>query len=118
MPDLRQACATGKSAEDTAPADALVRFGAMEDLAHKKIFPSLPRGNGSHYSLQSNGEVLVIFLSASRFATTRPQSKALSSALFCRQVLPKTNQIQGALCRIAFSNGTILVPRLSSPNIP
>ena len=41
MPDLRQGCATGKIAEDTAPADALVLFGAMGDLAHKKIFPAL-----------------------------------------------------------------------------
>src|SRR6478752_4896282 len=41
MPDLRQRCATGNSAEDTAPADALVLFGAMGDLAHKKIFPAL-----------------------------------------------------------------------------
>src|SRR5579864_106780 len=41
MPDLRQRCATGKSSEDTAPADALVLFGGMGDLAHKKIFPAL-----------------------------------------------------------------------------
>ena len=41
MPDLRKGCATGKSGEDTAPADALVLFGAMGDLAHKKIFPAL-----------------------------------------------------------------------------
>src|SRR5580704_8887893 len=41
MPDLRQGCVTGRSAEDTAPADALVLFGAMGDLAHKKIFPAL-----------------------------------------------------------------------------
>src|SRR5438132_4179008 len=41
MPDLRQGCATAKSAEDTTPADALVLFGAMGDLAHKKIFPAL-----------------------------------------------------------------------------
>ncbi len=41
MPDLREGCATAKSAEDTAPADALVLFGAMGDLAHKKIFPAL-----------------------------------------------------------------------------
>ena len=40
MPDLRQN-ATGKPGEDTAPADALVIFGAMGDLAHKKIFPAL-----------------------------------------------------------------------------
>src|ERR1700737_1187237 len=41
MPDLRQGCKTEKSVEDTAPADALVLFGAMGDLAHKKIFPAL-----------------------------------------------------------------------------
>src|ERR1700674_5235442 len=41
MPDLRQGCMTGKPSEDTAPADALVLFGAMGDLAHKKIFPAL-----------------------------------------------------------------------------
>src|ERR1700730_14442654 len=41
MPDLRQGCATGKPRKDTAPADALVLFGAMGDLAHKKIFPAL-----------------------------------------------------------------------------
>jgi len=40
MPDLRQGCATGKATEETAPADALVLFGAMGDLAHKKIFPA------------------------------------------------------------------------------
>ena len=42
MPDLRQGCATGKSTEETMPADALVLFGTMGDLAHnKKIFPTL-----------------------------------------------------------------------------
>src|SRR5450755_1318995 len=41
MPDLRQACTSGKPLEDTAPSDALVLFGAMGDLAHKKIFPAL-----------------------------------------------------------------------------
>src|SRR6266852_8981142 len=41
MPDLRQGGATEKSHEDTVPADALVLFGAMGDLAHKKIFPAL-----------------------------------------------------------------------------
>jgi glucose-6-phosphate 1-dehydrogenase len=41
MPDLRQGCTTGKPSEATAPADALVLFGAMGDLAHKKIFPAL-----------------------------------------------------------------------------
>jgi glucose-6-phosphate 1-dehydrogenase len=41
MPDLKQGGATGKTGEETAPADALVLFGAMGDLAHKKIFPAL-----------------------------------------------------------------------------
>lgn len=41
MPDLRQGCTTSKSIEDAEPADALVLFGAMGDLAHKKIFPAL-----------------------------------------------------------------------------
>jgi glucose-6-phosphate 1-dehydrogenase len=41
MPDPRQGCTTGKPTEDTTPADALVLFGAMGDLAHKKIFPAL-----------------------------------------------------------------------------
>ena len=41
MLDLRQGCATGKTTEETLPADALVLFGAMGDLAHKKIFPAL-----------------------------------------------------------------------------
>lgn len=41
MPDLRLGCSTRKDTEDTKPADALVLFGAMGDLAHKKIFPAL-----------------------------------------------------------------------------
>lgn len=41
MPDLRHSRTTGESSEDTKPADALVLFGAMGDLAHKKIFPAL-----------------------------------------------------------------------------
>lgn len=36
MPDLRQGCTTGQPSEDTAPADALVLFGAMGDLAIRK----------------------------------------------------------------------------------
>jgi hypothetical protein len=35
MPDLREGCATGRHGEKTGPADALVLFGAMGDLAHK-----------------------------------------------------------------------------------
>src|ERR1700688_375922 len=41
MPDFRQGCSTEKNTEETMPADALVLFGAMGDLAHKKIFPAL-----------------------------------------------------------------------------
>jgi len=41
MPDLRQSCATERSSPDAEPADALVLFGAMGDLAHGKIFPAL-----------------------------------------------------------------------------
>lgn len=41
MPDLRQGCTKGKPDDDTTPSDALVLFGAMGDLAHKKIFPAL-----------------------------------------------------------------------------
>jgi hypothetical protein len=29
MPDLREGCGAGKPSEETAPADALVLFGAM-----------------------------------------------------------------------------------------
>src|SRR5260370_10498824 len=41
MPDLRLGRTTRESSEDARPADALVLFGAMGDLAHKKIFPAL-----------------------------------------------------------------------------
>jgi glucose-6-phosphate dehydrogenase-like protein len=41
MPDLGPGCTTGKPTDQTMPADALVLFGAMGDLAHKKIFPAL-----------------------------------------------------------------------------
>src|SRR5437588_470834 len=41
MPDLREGGMTGKPLENATPADALVLFGAMGDLAHKKIFPAL-----------------------------------------------------------------------------
>jgi glucose-6-phosphate 1-dehydrogenase len=41
MPDVRHGRTTRESSEDTRPADALVLFGAMGDLAHKKIFPAL-----------------------------------------------------------------------------
>jgi glucose-6-phosphate 1-dehydrogenase len=41
MPDLRQSCTTERSGPDAQPSDALVLFGAMGDLAHRKIFPAL-----------------------------------------------------------------------------
>src|SRR5438552_11807105 len=41
MPDLRQSCATDRSELSAQSADALVLFGAMGDLAHRKIFPAL-----------------------------------------------------------------------------
>jgi glucose-6-phosphate 1-dehydrogenase len=55
MPNLRQGCATEKPGEDTTPADALVLFGAMGDLAHKKIFPAL-----HHMGLRGHLDVPVI----------------------------------------------------------
>jgi hypothetical protein len=41
MPDLGQSCTTERSGPDAQPSDALVLFGAMGDLAHRKIFPAL-----------------------------------------------------------------------------
>src|ERR1022692_4497213 len=63
MPDLRQACATGKSTEETMPADALVLFGAMGDLAHKKIFPAL-------YHMMRHGHLDVPVIGVARAART------------------------------------------------
>lgn len=63
MPDLRQGCATGKSAEDTAPADTLVLFGAMGDLAHKKIFPAL-------YHMVQHGHLNVPVIGVARAGRT------------------------------------------------
>ena len=63
MPDLRQGCATGKSTEETTPADALVLFGAMGDLAHKKIFPAL-------YHMVRHGHLDVPVIGIARAART------------------------------------------------
>jgi len=63
MPDLRQGCATGKSTEETMPADALVLFGAMGDLAHKKIFPAL-------YHMVRHGHLDVPVIGIARAART------------------------------------------------
>ena len=41
MPDLRQSCTMEGSGPDARPSDALILFGAMGDLAHRKIFPAL-----------------------------------------------------------------------------
>jgi glucose-6-phosphate 1-dehydrogenase len=68
MPDLRQACATGKSTEETMPADALVLFGAMGDLAHKKIFPSL-------YHLVRRGHLDVPVIGVARAGRTNEHLK-------------------------------------------
>jgi glucose-6-phosphate 1-dehydrogenase len=63
MPDLRQECAPGKSTEETMPADALVLFGAMGDLAHKKIFPAL-------YYMVQRGHLDVPVIGVARAART------------------------------------------------
>jgi glucose-6-phosphate 1-dehydrogenase len=63
MPDLRQGCATGKTTEETTPADALVLFGAMGDLAHKKIFPAL-------YHMVRHGHLDVPVIGIARAART------------------------------------------------
>src|SRR6202140_240387 len=68
MPDLRQGCATGKSAEDTAPADTLVLFGAMGDLAHKKIFPAL-------YHMVRHGHLDVPVIGVARAGRTNEHLK-------------------------------------------
>ncbi len=68
MPDLRQACATGKSTEETMPADALVLFGAMGDLAHKKIFPAL-------YHMVRHGHLDVPVIGVARAARTNEHLK-------------------------------------------
>ena len=63
MPDLRQGCSTGKNTEETMPADALVLFGAMGDLAHKKIFPAL-------YHMVRRGHLNVPVIGIARAART------------------------------------------------
>jgi len=67
MPDLRQN-ATGKPGEDTAPSDALVIFGAMGDLAHKKIFPAL-------YHMVQRGHLEIPVIGVARSARTADDFK-------------------------------------------
>jgi glucose-6-phosphate 1-dehydrogenase len=68
MPDLRKGCTTGESAEDTVPADALVLFGAMGDLAHKKIFPAL-------YHMVRHGHLDVPVIGVARAGRTNEHLK-------------------------------------------
>ncbi|HMC73953.1 MAG TPA: hypothetical protein VKG87_06595, partial [Terriglobales bacterium] len=60
MPDLRQACAPLSDAEQS---DAFVLFGAMGDLAHKKIFPAL-------YNLVARGHLDVPVIGVARAGRT------------------------------------------------
>jgi len=69
MPDLRQGCATGKNKEETMPADALVLFGAMGDLAHKKIFPAL-------YHMVRHGHLDVPVIGIARAADGQTSQRA------------------------------------------
>jgi len=68
MPDLRQGCAIAKSTEETMPADALVLFGAMGDLAHKKIFPTL-------YHMVQHGHLDVPVIGVARAGRTNEHLK-------------------------------------------
>src|SRR6266853_3513480 len=68
MPDLRQGCTTGKSSEDTTPSDALVLFGAMGDLARKKIFPAL-------YHMVRHGHLDVPVIGVARAGRTNEHLK-------------------------------------------
>ncbi len=63
MPDLRPGCTTGKPSEDTTPSDALVLFGAMGDLAHKKIFSAL-------YHMVRRGHLDVAVIGVARVGRT------------------------------------------------
>jgi len=60
MPDLRQACAP---LSDAQQSDAFVLFGAMGDLAHKKIFPAL-------YNLVARGHLDVPVIGVARAGRT------------------------------------------------
>ena len=54
--------------ENTAPADALVLFGAMGDLAHKKIFPAL-------YHMIQHGHLDVPVIGVARAGRTNEHLK-------------------------------------------
>ena len=57
-----------KEPEDTAPADTLVLFGAMADLAHKKIFPAL-------YHMVEHGHLDVPVIGVARAGRTNEHLK-------------------------------------------
>jgi len=66
MPDIRQGCAPGKGTEETTLSDALVLFGAMGDLAYKKIFPAL-------YQMVRHGNLDVPVIGVARAGRTQQQ---------------------------------------------
>jgi len=66
MPDIRQGCAPGKGTEETTLSDALVLFGAMGDLAYKKIFPAL-------YQMVRHGNLDVPVIGVARAGRTEQQ---------------------------------------------
>ena len=66
MPDIRQGCAPGKGTEETTLCDALVLFGAMGDLAYKKIFPAL-------YQMARHGNLDVPVIGVARAGRTEQQ---------------------------------------------
>src|ERR1700722_1076066 len=63
LPDLKEARETRKQEKQTAPADALVLFGVMGDLAHQKIFPAL-------YHMVRHGHLDVPVIGVARTART------------------------------------------------
>ena len=68
MPDLRHGCSPRGASEDTRPADVLVLFGAMGDLAHKKIFPAL-------YHMVQRGHVDLPIIGVAKAGRTDEQLK-------------------------------------------
>src|SRR6202140_3464878 len=63
MPDLRQACTSGKPSEDTAPSEAWGLFVARGDLRRKKMFPAL-------YHMVRRGHLDVPVIGVARAART------------------------------------------------
>lgn len=76
MPDLRQACAP---LTDGQKSDAFVLFGAMGDLAHKKIFPAL-------YNLVARGHLDVPVIGVARAGRTDEHLRQRAKDSIQRQV--------------------------------